>query len=288
MARLFRRFAQHGRQPQDGIRLAAFQVDEAVERSQRPDGAEVSGQNAVAVHQPQHGDWIGGLQEAQQFVANPFRRDADELRRRGHRGSQTGRVRRAVAVVRLEAKEAQQAQIVLGDTLGRVADEAHASGPGIGDAVEIVGHLAVRGGEERVHGEVAAQRVLPPIVGEGDDRLAAVGFHVAPKGGDLEGALARDGRHRAVLEAGRHGLQPARLDGLQHRLRRGRGGEVDVAHRPAEHGVTHAAADEARLDALGGERCQHGLCRWGGHPRLIGQAKDLAHAKRRVRNYRRR
>ena len=60
-----------------------------------------------------------------------------------------------------------------------------------------------------------------------------------------KGLPPRDRRHRAVLDAGRHGLQPRGLQRRGHLVRRQRGGDVDVADRLAEQGVAHAAADDS-------------------------------------------
>ena len=68
-----------------------------------------------------------------------------------------------VAVPGVDAEEAQDAQVVLGDAPRRVADEAHAAGAEVGQAAERVDHLAVRAGVERVHGEVAAGGVLGDV-----------------------------------------------------------------------------------------------------------------------------
>ena len=80
----------------------------------------------------------------------------------------------------MEAEEAQDPQMVLGDALERVADEADVPFSKIVEAAEIVEDLAGRGiGRKRVDGEVAPRRVLFPVVGEGDRRAAAVGRDVA-------------------------------------------------------------------------------------------------------------
>ena len=72
-----------------------------------------------------------------------------------------------------------------------IADEAHAARDQIVDAAVIIEDLAIGAGIERVHGEVAPRGILFPVVGEGDDGMAAVGLDVAAQGGDLEGLAAR-------------------------------------------------------------------------------------------------
>ena len=48
------------------------------------------------------------------------------------------------AIARKEPEEPQDAQIVLGDAGRRIADEAHDAGAQVGDAAEVVEHLAGR------------------------------------------------------------------------------------------------------------------------------------------------
>ena len=125
-----------------------------------------------------------------------------------------GRQRRGVglapAVPGEEAEEAQDAQGVLADAgLGR--RRRRRSRPARASArPSPVGSnsRAVAVGVEGVQAEVAPRGVLGPVVGEGDHGAAAVGLDVAAQGGDLERLAVGDRRHRAVLDAGRDGLQP--------------------------------------------------------------------------------
>ena len=138
--------------------------------------------------------------------------------------------------------------MILGDALERVADEAHPARLQVVEPPEIVEHLAARRiGGQSVDGEVAPRRVLAPILGVGDGGAAAVGGDVAAQGGDLDRLAADHGGDRAVGEAGRHRLDPRRLEPADHLVGRDPGGEVDVARLEAEQGVAHAAADESRL-----------------------------------------
>jgi hypothetical protein len=56
-----------------------------------------------------------------------------------------------------------------------------------------------------------------------------------------------------VLDAGRHRLDLRLFERAHHRLGRLVDGKIEVVDRPAQHGVAHTAADEARGDAAGGE-----------------------------------
>ena len=97
----------------------------------------------------------------------------------------------ALAVPGMKAEQAQDAQIILADARGRIADETHAARLQIGDAADIIEHFAVRVRVKRVHGEVAALRVFRPIGGEGDDGAAAIGRDIAAQRRDLERLAAR-------------------------------------------------------------------------------------------------
>ena len=142
------------------------------------------------------------------------------------------------------------AQAVLGDALVGIADEAHPSGREIGAAAERIVERAVEIGIERVEGEVAAARILQPVVGEGHDRAATVGLHVAPQGGDLIDVPVGDRRHGAVLQAGRNDLDVSGLQHAHHRLGRCGHREIDLAlHGTAGDGVAHGTADEAHADS---------------------------------------
>ena len=91
-----------------------------------------------------------------------------------------------------EAEEAQDAQVVLADALGGIADEAHAPRREIGVAAERIEHLAVGVAVERVDGEVAPAGVGRPVVGEGDGGVAAVRLDVLAQRRHLVGATAGD------------------------------------------------------------------------------------------------
>ena len=88
---------------------------------------------------------------------------------RSSAGGERGGVGLAFAEAGVEAEEAQDAKVVLGDALQRFADEADAARRDIIEAAEIIENLAAGGvGIERVDGEVAARGIFAPIVGEGD------------------------------------------------------------------------------------------------------------------------
>ena len=105
-----------------------------------------------------------------------------------------------------------------------------------------------------VDGEVAAGRILPPILGEGDDGVAAIGLHIAAEGRDLERALPREGCHGAMRNSGRQSPQPGPIERSRDLLGRQRRRDVDILHRPPCQHVAHRAADDPRS----GQDVQHG------------------------------
>jgi hypothetical protein len=115
------------------------------------------------------------------------------------------------AEARVEAEEAQDAQMILGDAGQRIADEADPARLEVGQAAEIVEHLAAAGSADSAL-MVKSRRAA-------SSRQSSVKATVARrpsvetsrrKRGDLDRAAAHHGRDRAVGEAGRHRLDPAR------------------------------------------------------------------------------
>ena len=166
------------------------------------------------------------------------------------RGLQPLGVHRALAVISVEAEEAEDAQIVFLDPRLGIADEAHPAGRKIGIAAKRIEHLAVPIGVKRIEREVATPRVLLPGGGEGDLGVAAEGLDVASERGHLEGHAIGDDGDRAVIDPGRHGLQPGLLGKRDHPLRRRGGGKIDLGDGEPEQRIAHGAADGARLDAV--------------------------------------
>ena len=148
--------------------------------------------------------------------------------------------------------------MVLGNSLERVADEAHAPRLDVGEAAEIVEQFARRGiGRQSIDGEVAPRRVFLPVVGKGDRRSAAIGRDVAAERGDLDRPAVADGGDGAMIDPRRHRLDPCRLEAGHDVIGQEAGGEVEVADRQAEQLVAHRSADIARHPGIGVERFQH-------------------------------
>ena len=166
-------------------------------------------------------------EDAAKLACHALCRELGESCAELHAGGETFGIERALAVIGIEAEEAEDAQIILLDAVFRLADEAHAPGDKIAIAAKRIKHRSVAIGIECVQGEVAALRVLLPILGEGDGRVPAVSLDVAPERRHLEGHAVNDHGHRAMLDPRRHGLEPSRLGERHHPLRQRRRGEID-------------------------------------------------------------
>ena len=88
----------------------------------------------------------------------------------------------------------------------------------------------------------------------------------------LERHLAGDDRHRAVLDAGRNGVQPGAIGEAHDVARQRRGRDVDILHRSAHQRVAHRAADGARLGTLRRQRGEYLARLRPGQPIGIRQA----------------
>ncbi len=229
-------------------------------------------------HHPQHRRRVGGGEQLEQLLADALAGQLGQMRGEARGGAQAVRIGRALAVVRVEAEEAQQAQVILLDAPRRLADEAHPPRLEVPPAVEGVVDRAVGVAEHGVHGEVAPRGVGRPVVGEGHAGAPAVGLHILAQRGDLEGVMVAHRRDRAVVQPRRNGLQPGPSQQRHHRLGRVGRGDVHVLHRPAEQRVAHAAADEANLGALGPQSRQDRPRVVAQHPVLRRNPAGRAHA----------
>ena len=132
----------------------------------------------------------------------------------------------------------------------RVADEAHPARLHVRPAAEGVEQAAVRGGVERVHGEVPPARVRRPVVGERHLGPPPEGLDVVAQRRHLERAVAGDHRDGAVVEAGRNRAQAGALRERDHLVRPRGGGQVDLVDALTEQADAHRAADRTRLVGL--------------------------------------
>ena len=130
---------------------------------------------------------------------------------------------------------------------------------------------------QRVHGEVAALGVAPPVAAERHLGVAAEGLDILAQRRHLERMTVDDHRHGAVLDPGRHRLEAGGLDAADHLVGQRRGGDVDVAVRLAEQRVAHRAADDARLLAVAVEHGEQPRKRPLAQPAGIEPARRFGH-----------
>ncbi len=130
---------------------------------------------------------------------------------------------------------------------------------------------------QRIHGEVAALGVAPPVAAERHLGVAAEGLDILAQRGDLERTAVHDHRDGAVLDPGRHRLEAGCLDAADHLGGQRRRGDVDVAVRLAEQRVAHRAADHARLLAVAIEHREQARERLLTQPWSIEPARRVGH-----------
>ena len=157
----------------------------------------------------------------------------------------------------MHAEEPQDAQIILGDALAGIADEAHATGCDIGEPADMVVHDAVGIDGKAVDGEVAPLRIANPVAAERDLGLAAKGLGILAQGRDLERMRVDHQRHGAMLDAGRHGFDAGRLGATDHFIGQRRGRDVDIAGRDVQKRIADGAADHAGFLAIAVEQSEH-------------------------------
>ena len=215
--------------------------------------------------------------ELQHFHAHAFGGKAGQSGAPGDAGEISGAIGFARPVGGMHAEETQDAQIILGDALAGIADEAHAPGCDIGKPADMVVHDAVGVDRKPVDGEVAPFGIADPVAAEGDLGLAAEGLDVLAQGRDLERMRVDHQRDGAVVDAGRHALDAGRPGAADDLVRQRRGRDVDVAGRDIEQRVADGAADHAGFLAIAIEQREHARGRTRPEPGRIRQHARLAH-----------
>jgi len=86
--------------------------------------------------------------------------------------------------------------------------------------------------------------------------MPSVGFQVPTQRRDLIASPLEHQRHRAMVDAGRHCLDPCRLCPFDHLLRHQCRGDIDVADRQPHQRVAHGPADDTRFTALPVQECE--------------------------------
>ena len=156
----------------------------------------------------------------------------------------------------MEAKEAQNAEVIFGDPLLRFADEAHAACRDIVTAADVIEHFPVSRYRQSIDREIAPLGIGAPVAPEFHPRLAAERFHVLAKRRDFERTGVDDDGDGAVLDAGRHRLPAGCLDAAYDFVRLCRGRDVDLGDRQMKEFVPHRAANDARLFTAAVEQCK--------------------------------
>ena len=172
-------------------------------------------------------------------------------------GSKTGRIRVITGAVGcVKPEKAQNAQVVLGDALGRIADEAHPTASEILEAAGIIKDLAVARRRQCVNGEIPSLGVGLPVASELDPGVASVGFYILAQRGDFERMPIDNDGDRAVLDTGRHVFEPGSRHPPYHFFWYSGGGHVDLRDRHVQQCVADGATDHTRLLALAIEHAE--------------------------------
>ncbi len=156
----------------------------------------------------------------------------------------------------VKAKEAQDAKIILGDPLRRLADKAHAAARDVVEPADIVEDSSIGGCRQCVDGEIAALGVGAPIAAELHPRFAAERLHILAQRRDFEGMRIDDHGDGAMLDPGRHRLPASCLDAAHDFVRCCRRRNVDLGDRHAQQFIAHRAADDAGFFAIFVEQSQ--------------------------------
>ena len=175
----------------------------------------------------------------------------------------------------VEAKEAQDPQIVLANPRRGVADEADAPRLNVRKAVRVIVNLSIGRERQRVDGEVAPLRVLLEIAAKAHLGEAAVSLDVLAQRRHFKGRSRDDDRHRAMFDAGGHAFQAGVARGRKDGVGQSGRGEVDLVRRQTEQSVAHGAADHAGFRARLRESREQRR-----EPGIVKQSLRRVHSKR--------
>ncbi len=188
-------------------------------------------------------------QQLEQLVAYPLCRElVQELSHARAVPNRLG-IKHPSAVAGMKPEEAQNSQVVLQNSPARLADKSHLAQLQISISSDEVVNPAAAVAEQRIHREVATQRVCPPVVGEFDPRAPSESFRVDAKRGDLEYPALDSEGDRPVADAGRMDRKSLGSRQFGYRRRIQRGCNVDVVNRHLEQSISHRAAGHPRFAA---------------------------------------
>ena len=169
---------------------------------------------------------------------------------------QSGRIRRALAVARVEAKEAEQPQIILSQTRFGITDKTHQPKRQIFAPAEIIMQHAIRAKRHGIDGEIASRCIFAPIGGPSYFSVAAIGQHVTAQRRHFNRLMIPDRRDCAMCEAGLKNLAAGSKQARHDFFRRKGCGDIHIRDRqPGQgiaHGTTHRAATGQGIKHLGG------------------------------------
>jgi hypothetical protein len=161
---------------------------------------------------------------------------------------------RALAVPGVKTEKAQDAQIIFGDPLRRITDEADPARGEVGETVNIIVQLAVRRQRQRIDREIAPHGVGDPVPAEHNLGLAAIGFDITPQRCHFERFVRNQDGDGAMLDAGGNGLPARRFDAPHDLIRQGRGRNIDFMNGQAQQRIADGAADNARFFGVAVEK----------------------------------
>ena len=263
----------------DGVRL--FPLDQPIEQRHVRYLGQHRREDAAAEHRAYGETRIVQPQQLEQFVGNAFARQPFQAARRRLARGIGFPVHFAAPEPREETKIAQDAQMILGNALRGIANEAQTLCLQIGQTAEIVGNLArLRIRIERIDREIAPRRIFPPVVRKGHGGAAAVGGNIAPQGRDFERAPIGYGGDRAVIDAGGHRFEARRLEPPHHLFGPKRRGHIDIVHGAPQKAVAHRAADDPGPHLAIAQCGNHGDQGRIAAPRGIGQFHAASRKRR--------
>ncbi len=264
----------------DGFRLQSHKALGGDHRRKRTDIGDTAEnrQQQPAIHHRR--DRAGGAlrdHQLEDFHAHSFCRKARKACACGNASEISGAIGFTCAIGGVDAEEPEDAQIVFGDPLVRIADEAHAFCGDILKPTDVVVHDAFGVNRQAVDGEVAPLRISYPVAAERYLRLAAKRLGILAQRGDLKRLRIDNQRHGAVFDARRHALDAGRLGAADHLRRQGGGRDIDIAGRNLQERIADRAADHARFLAVAVQQLEHASGWTGFEPGRVVEHARITH-----------
>jgi len=202
------------------------------------------GQYACVLHRFKGIKWRGQLKDLEELFRHALARKGGHARRIGCASLQSRRIIGFMPKARRKTKEPQDAQVIFLDAQRRVPNKAHPFRVQIFKPPDGIEEVAVFIGINRVHGKVAAHRIMHPVFCESDLRPSPKGLNIHPQRRDLVGTFVDDGCHGAVVNPGRNDLDVMRAQKVHHPVRVAVDGKIDIADGKTKQPVAHRPPDE--------------------------------------------